>query len=62
MQVHNLQLGEDVQCNKQVVLVHNLQLGEYARCDKHDEDNNNSDEMVGSHKYSLMMKRRSRNP
>lgn len=30
--------------------VHNLQYGEYARwCDKHDKDNDNSDEMVGSH-------------
>ena len=33
MQIHNLQLGEDVHW-----------------CDKHDEDDDNSDEMVGIHK------------
>jgi len=33
----------------QAVLVHNLHLGEDARCDEHDEDDNNFDEMVGSH-------------
>ena len=29
--------------------VHNLQIGEDARCDRHDGNDNNFDEMVGSH-------------
>ena len=29
--------------------VYNLQIGEDALCDKHDEDDNNSDEMVRIH-------------
>jgi len=28
MEVHNIQLGEDAECDKQVMMVHDFQLGE----------------------------------